>query len=172
MQASLPPGETLSVPFVVRTDLAWLRDLRYRWEALGNAWNQWVLGYNAQRQAELFKRLGMPDADWRTLVSLMAIAGGLWLAWLGWRYRARRPQRDALDKLWQRFCQRLARAGLPRFGWEGPQDYIRRASTHWPAQADTLQGIADHYTRMRYGPGILDAERMQQLRQLIDRFRP
>lgn len=172
LQSSLPPGESLSVPFVVRTDLAWLRDLRYRWEAVGNAWNQWVLGYNAQRQADLLKRLGLPDTDWRQLVAFMAVAAGLWFAWLGWRYRVRRTPRDALDKLWLRFCQRLARAGLPRQSWEGPLDYIRRASTRWPAQADTLQGIADHYTHMRYGHGGPDADRMLQLRQLIDRFRP
>ena len=35
-----------------RTTLAWLRALRYNWDALANKWNQWVLGYNPERQRE------------------------------------------------------------------------------------------------------------------------
>ena len=43
--------------------LAWIRSLRLNWEALDNAWNQWVLSYSPQRQRALLSLLGLaPDA--------------------------------------------------------------------------------------------------------------
>ena len=57
LAAAVPAGDPL--PLLMRADLAWLRDLRYRWDAVTNAWNQWVLGYNPERQRELLRRLGM-----------------------------------------------------------------------------------------------------------------
>jgi transglutaminase-like putative cysteine protease len=54
--AALPAGEPL--PGIIRIDADWLRDLRNRWEAANNTWNQWVLGYNPQRQREVLSRLG------------------------------------------------------------------------------------------------------------------
>ena len=58
------------LPALVRLDNAWLRQLRYRWEAANNAWNLWVLGYNPGRQQELLSRLGL-DPDWRQMASLV-----------------------------------------------------------------------------------------------------
>ena len=39
--------------FLARGDLAWVRELRYRLDAVTNGWNQWVLGYNPRRQRDL-----------------------------------------------------------------------------------------------------------------------
>jgi hypothetical protein len=81
--ADLPAGEP--VPFVARVDLGWLRSLRHQWEAANNAWNQWVLSYDQQKQRELLSRLGMAQPDWRlmtiwlaSLCALFAIALTLW----------------------------------------------------------------------------------------------
>ena len=57
--AAVPAGEAL--PFLARSDLVWLRELRYRLDAVTNGWNQWVLGYNPQRQREALSRLGFRD---------------------------------------------------------------------------------------------------------------
>jgi transglutaminase-like putative cysteine protease len=48
LAAAVPAGDPL--PLLMRVDLAWLRDIRFRWEAVANTWNQWVLGYNPERQ--------------------------------------------------------------------------------------------------------------------------
>jgi hypothetical protein len=50
LAAAVPAGEEL--PFLVRTDLSWLRELRHRLDAVTNGWNQWVLGYNPQKQRD------------------------------------------------------------------------------------------------------------------------
>src|SRR6185369_380651 len=38
------------LPLLMRPELSWLRNVRHRWDALSNTWNQWVLGYNPDRQ--------------------------------------------------------------------------------------------------------------------------
>ncbi|MCH2219257.1 MAG: DUF3488 and transglutaminase-like domain-containing protein, partial [Dechloromonas sp.] len=53
---ALALGEPL--PAIVQLRADWLRNLRYRWEAVNNAWNQHILGYDPQRQRELLSRLG------------------------------------------------------------------------------------------------------------------
>ncbi|OPZ15711.1 MAG: Protein-glutamine gamma-glutamyltransferase [candidate division BRC1 bacterium ADurb.BinA364] len=60
--AALPAGEPLPALIQLRSD--WLRTLQFRWEAINNARNQYVLGYNPQRQREFLSRLGLSDPDW------------------------------------------------------------------------------------------------------------
>ncbi|ATE62479.1 transglutaminase TgpA family protein [Thauera sinica] len=165
LAAALPEGEAL--PLMLRRDLGWLRNLRHRWEALSNAWDQRVLGYNPDRQREFLARLGFGRVDWATLVGLMsgmtvALLGGL-MAWASWQ----RHTRDPLERSWQVFCRRLARAGHPRASWEGPRDYGLRLATALPRQADELTGIANTYARLRYGA----AARRADVRALNRRIR-
>ena len=146
---SLPASDAL--PLAVRNKVAWLRDLRYRWEAIGNAWNQWVLGYNAQRQMELMQSLGIANPDWKLLASLMASSAGLWLLWLVWRHFPKQVKPDALDRSWQRFCRRMARLGLPRESWESPNDYAKRIGVARPHLRERIESIAELYTTYRFG---------------------
>ncbi len=157
---ALPSTDAL--PLAVRNNLAWLRALRYRWEAIGNAWNQWVLGYNAQRQMELMQRLGISNPDWKLLASLMASSAGLWMLWLVWRHFPKRQQLDALDRHWQRFCRKMARMGLAREPWESPGDYATRISAIKPQHATAITDIAEFYAAHRFGktaPTASDAAR-------------
>ncbi|MDB5800484.1 MAG: hypothetical protein JWL63_1423 [Rhodocyclales bacterium] len=170
---SLPASDAL--PLAIRNNMAWLRAMRYRWEALGNAWNQWVLGYNAQRQMELMQRLGISNPDWKLLASLMASSAGLWLLWLVWRHFPKRRKLDALDRNWQRFCRRMARLGLPREPWETPSDYAVRISRAKPQHKDSFASIAEFYATYRFGkasPAAQDiAHQTAQLNELFNRLR-
>ena len=78
LAAALPEGEVR--PLMLRTDLAWLRALRHRWEATSNAWNQWVIGYNSSIQRDLLARLGFGRTDWAALGGAMvgALASRRW----------------------------------------------------------------------------------------------
>lgn len=145
---ALPAGEPL--PALARIDLDWLRQFRYRWEAINNRWNQWVLGYNPDRQRELLRDLGLGEIDWRGMTALLATLSGVLLLaitiWALWR----RPPQDAALRLWLAFCARLARSGLPRHSWEGPQDYAARVARERPALADAVRAAADAYVAARY----------------------
>jgi transglutaminase-like putative cysteine protease len=167
LAAALPAWENL--PLMMRPGLTWLRDLRHRWEALSNTWNQWVLGYNPDRQRELLERIGFARPDWRTLgVLLGASAGALMLLLFAWAF-VHHQRRDPLDRAWAAFCRKLARHGAARHPWEGPVDYGKRLAIAFPRHAASLHDIASRYARLRYGPST-DERDVRELARFIRRL--
>lgn len=167
--AALPEGEPL--PALVRLDSGWLvqlQRLRYRWEAVNNAWNQWVLGYNAERQRETLASLGMADPDWQSMVRAMAaLSGAALLALAGWTL-VRRTRAAPEVRAWQSFCARLARFGIRRAAWEGPLDLAARVARERPDLAPVVDRAAGHFAELRYGTGR--REHLQALRECAKRL--
>jgi len=156
LAAALPYGEAL--PFTLRIRNDWLRSMRLRWEALSNAWNQRVLGYNLDRQRELLSRLGLDHRDTWALAGTLAVGAALlFLGLFAWANR-KRTAADPLDRVWQALSARLTVRGLGRYPWEGPQDYTHRVSSALPELEATLRAIGDDYARLRYGPHPDDAQ--------------
>jgi len=171
LAAAVPSSDPL--PLLTRPELDWLRQARYRWEAVNNAWNQWVLGYDSKKQNALLQKLGLDNPDWKTLASLLAgLGGGLMLAMSAW-VMAQRQRRDPLQTLWQRFSAKLARQGLGRFSWEGPAAYRQRLLTALPRQEQEIRDICALYEALRYGRvGSDHDESLLRLKQAIARFEP
>jgi hypothetical protein len=94
---------------MVQWRAGWVRTLRYRWEAINNAWNQNVLGYNPQRQQALLARLGLPDTDWRSLTMALGTACSLLVAVLMLWALYKRPERDPVIRLWHKALRHLVR---------------------------------------------------------------
>ena len=150
LAAALPADEALPFTLGARND--WARAMRLRWEALSNAWNQRVLGYNPDRQRELLARLGFQRDDaWVLAGILMACAAALMLALFIWANRKRKAE-DALDRAWRRLSKRLASRGLERQPWEGAHDYARRVALAIPELEAAMRAIGENYARLRYGP--------------------
>lgn len=157
------------LPFVIRADLDWLLAARHRWEAVGNAWNQWVLGYDPVRQRHLLGMLGMREANWQQLAAaIFALSSAVIAALLAWVYF--RPRRgDTLDRSWEKLCAILRRRGIVRGVHEGPLDYTRRAAAARPEWASELEQIGGLYARLRYGPpAAQNPEARARLKQLIN----
>lgn len=168
LAAAVPAGEAL--PLAARADLPWLRNLRYRWEAMNNSWNQWVLGYNPERQREVLSRLGMREPDWqRMTVALATLCGLVMLVLVAWALRRRTRVEPALAA-WNRLSRKLARLGLARLAWEGPSDYARRVARQAPRLAPEVGRIAQLYAGLRYGcqADPADLARMKALIAQLD----
>jgi transglutaminase-like putative cysteine protease len=169
LAAAVPRGEPL--PFLTRSEFTWLRTLRFNWEALANYWNQWVLGYNPERQRGLFNRLGMPDTNWQTMAQILFWAvGAVIVAFALWLLRKARP-RDAAQAVWLNFCVKLARRGTARGAAEGPSTFADRAALAHPRAAAHIRAIASLYIDLRYGPEP-DHGGVARLRALVRGFRP
>jgi transglutaminase-like putative cysteine protease len=155
--AALPENESL--PALARFDNSWrasLRFLRYRWEAANNAWDQWVLGYNPERQRETLARFGMSDPDWRGMVSVMGTAAGIVLLAVALWALTRRVASPAEVRAWNGFCARLERFGIRRPPWEGPFDLAERVARERPEIAPLARRAAAHFADLRYGTGRRD----------------
>jgi transglutaminase-like putative cysteine protease len=160
---------------LVDVDLSWLaRNLsrmRYGWDALNNAWNQWVLGYNHERQKELLQRLGLLAFGWQGALAFLFGAIGMVLATVAlYLLRRGRGRPDAVVRLYERYCRKLARVGLGRAPHEGPADFARRVAAARPDLARAGDEITTLYIALRYGAAQADA--LRQLRGAVQRFRP
>ena len=163
--SALPAGEPLPALLTARAE--WVRGLRYRWEAINNAWNQQILGYDPQRQRELFSRLGVANPDWQTLTSLLAgVIGVLMIALAAWTFH-HRPRSDPALRLWQQALRRIARSQVNYAPWEAPLALQRRIEIERPDLAPAFGAVIEAYLASRYSatPGDL-----QPLREAIARL--
>lgn len=162
---ALPFGEPL--PGVVQWRADWIRTLRFRWEALNNAWNQQVLGYDPERQRQLLARLGLPDADWRSLAIALGLACGILAAGLLAWATIHRPRCDPALALWHKALRQLARSQVDYAPWEPPLALAERLGQQRPELADAFQAVVNAYIAARYGkPG----SNLETLRDAVARF--
>jgi transglutaminase-like putative cysteine protease len=158
------------IPSLIAADkLGVLSSLRFAWDAVNSRWNQWVLGYNVERQRQFLSGLGLEVRDWKRLVLWLTVAtlavGGL--VGLGLVLRDLPARRDPAVVAWDRFCRKLAARGLARQPWEGPMDYLARIEAEKPAVAEDASEITARYVEARYGEGLT----RQELRELLSRVR-
>jgi protein-glutamine gamma-glutamyltransferase len=150
-----------------------LQQTRFNWDAVGNAWNQWVLAYNADRQSGLLSGLGIERIDWQTLTIALIVMFGAVLAGIGALTLFRRIKVDPVVLQYEKACALLARAvhggsasylrrtlstevdEVARKPAEGSHAYLERIQGRLPAmlraRAQTAFAI---YEELRYGrPG-------------------
>lgn len=166
---ALPAGEPIAP--LMRADLQWLRKMYLRWDAVNNRWNQWVLGYDQQRQMALLSRLAGSQVSWQDMIiGLFATVSGAVLAIAGFMlYRKKRI--DVLQGMYARFQRKLAKAGVSRHPNEGPLDFGKRAAGLLPKQAKAILDITLNYAHLRYG-NIKETHQIEALRHQIRNFRP
>ncbi|MDD5056238.1 MAG: DUF3488 and transglutaminase-like domain-containing protein [Sideroxydans sp.] len=150
LRAALP--DSADLPFFMRTQSPLLLKLRFNLDALTNQWNQWVLGYNTERQFAFLTRLGMEEVSWQNMALDMlagvALLTGIFTLWLLRRMLPK--QADAVQTAWLKLCRKLEKAGLPRAAHEGARDYAARVAVARPELAAPLHDIAARYVSLRY----------------------
>ncbi len=163
--------EAGALPAIISGQFPLMQQLQLRWDWVNQNWYEWVLAYGPDLQKSFLSKLGL--ADWTRMILALTVLSTLFLAILGaaflWQSQRKAPV-DAVQGLWLRFCQQLARAGVVRGAHEGPQDFMRRAVAALPDRQDDIQFITQCYVRLRYTnekPNRL----LPLLRQRIRKFR-
>ena len=147
---ALPAGEAL--PLFLRNPSPWMKQLRFSWDSFNNNWNQWVLGYDQERQVSFFARLGFGILSWQDLgVYLIIGIGGVFALLAAFTLRRRYVVRSKVERAYAHFCRRLERAGLVRAPAEGPLDFAQRAKAARPDLAPRIEAITRLYVALRYG---------------------
>jgi hypothetical protein len=84
----------------------------------------------------------------------------VWLAWITGTLRrsVARVKPDRLARAWLRATRKLERVTTPRLASEGAMNYAQRVAASDPRLAATVQALAAHYTRLRFGPSAEEAE--------------
>ncbi|HWT28093.1 MAG TPA: DUF4129 domain-containing protein, partial [Methylophilaceae bacterium] len=157
-------------PVFARKDYPLLRKLYLNWDAVNNGWNQWVLGYDQEKQMALLNRLTGSDLSWQDLViGLVLSLATVGLILSAFLLRGKRRILDPVQRLYVQFLRKLERAGLKRLAHEGPQDFGHRAARRLPDRAKEIEAITQAYTGIRYRSNI-SAEALAALRHMIKAF--
>ncbi len=137
-------------------------------------WNDFVLGYNAQRQQRLLDPFGMDNLGLRGLILIFAAIAGLALAWMAWLIARGERERDPLLRAWRRLGARYVRIGQGRLTHEPAQAWAERAGADVPRAGQQLRSLSERFSNARYAEagksGANDA--LRSLLQDIDAHRP
>jgi hypothetical protein len=146
-------GASESVPDRLLREFAWLRELRFAWDAINTLWRERVVEFNQQSQMRLLEWLGFAQADWRALGLLLTIGVVVVLVILGAQLSRELllRQADPVQLAYARFCRRLAGRGLQRRAYEAPSDFAARVRSERPDLAQDTEAITRMYLELRYG---------------------
>ena len=129
---------------------------------LRRGWNDFVLGFDADRQARMLRPLGIDRLDGVRLGLLFTVAALLALLWMIWLSRRGERQPDPVLRAWHALDRRYRRVGLGREPHESALDWAERVRRARPSDDDTLWGLSQRFSDWRYAasqPGAAQARR-------------
>ncbi|MFP3980714.1 MAG: DUF3488 and DUF4129 domain-containing transglutaminase family protein [Desulfobacterales bacterium] len=176
-QGALPPGE-LSGGFTGKylgPVQSLIEQVQWGWDALSLQWEAWFHGYSREEQRALLEKLGIYWRSWMGMLTALVFGLGLVAGITGlyavMQFRRPRARKDPVSKYYEKFCRKLARAGLSRPAGMGPKDYAAFAANRRPELREEVETISDLYIRMRYG-GDTHWETRKQFIAQVRRFKP
>lgn len=116
-----------------------------------NGWNAFVLGFDANRQARLFRGLGVEHIAPEALLIAFALVAVLALGATVWLLGRDVRERDPLLRAWRRVGRRYAKLGLGRAAHESALDWTQRVHRARAGGDDALQALGARFSRWRYG---------------------
>ena len=117
---------------------------------LRRGWNDFVLGFDAKRQRQLLRPLGLRDIDSGRLVGLFVGAASLALLWMAWLTARAERERDPVLRAWHRLVARYARLGFGRASHEPAGAWAERVSLARPDLAGELRRLILRFNKWRY----------------------
>jgi transglutaminase-like putative cysteine protease len=153
----------------------WMDMMQMSWEAVNIRWNMWFMGFSAEDQMALMKRLGISmgrQGGWIVVMVLPALFIVVFIlsGRLG-RLVRKRPSGDQALKIYSRFLKKTARAGLPKAPHQGPLAYAGSVSRKAPELKRDVEKITGLYIGLRYGCETGDSP-LKQFRRRVRQFRP
>ncbi|MGO4220867.1 DUF3488 and DUF4129 domain-containing transglutaminase family protein [Lysobacter sp. TAF61] len=135
-------------------------------------WNDFVLGFNAQRQQRLLRPLGIERIDDRTLVLLMMLAVALGLLWMVWFSRRNEREPDPMLRAWHALARRYRHLDLERYPDEPAGRWAERVAATRPELADELRILSQRFSDWRYADGEPGGRSTRALTQALRAHRP
>ena len=136
-------------------------NVRFIWQTLSYEWDTRLLAFDADVQDVLLASMGIASRGSIFLaLEILLVAIALLAIYFAWMQLRTRSRVDRVKALYEYFCRKIARLGVPRDPCEGPLDFARRAAQSLPNESNRIRQIADTYVLLRYAPqpapGMLD----------------
>ena len=133
---------------------SWLSRIAQYWDGANTWWRERVVTFNLRSQMQILEKLGIDSPNWRHLGWAFAAGLLLWMAWVAGTLRRSVPREkpDRIARAWLAATRKLEKVAAPRAPDEGALSYARRIAVSNPDLAERVTSVAEHYTRLRFGP--------------------
>jgi transglutaminase-like putative cysteine protease len=138
---------------------------------LRRGWNDFVLGFDANRQRNLLRALHLGADGDRALLLAFAAAALLALAWMAWRVAREQRERDPVLRAWRGLEKRYARRGSGRAPHEPAMAWARRLNGSSP-EPSPLLALTTRFAEWRYALRQRDPRRARELVRDLRAHRP
>ena len=126
-------------------------NVRFIWQTLSYEWDTRLLAFDADVQDVLLTSMGIASRGPVFLVvQILLVAIALLAIYFAWMQLRTRSRVDRVKALYEHFCRKIARLGVPRDPCEGPLNFTRRAAQSLPNESNHIRQIADTYILLRY----------------------
>lgn len=169
LDAALNPDEVR--PLYMQLDVGLIKQFKQYWDAIDNSWKQWIIAYNAEKQEAFLSTLFNQKINLYHIVLIMMISLScitLLISLLMLRPVRRHPK-DPAQKLYETFCKKMARKGLEKHRYEGPEDFSYRVKAMIPAQKDKIDFFIKLYINARYR-SQQNKQQIEKMKQLVKGF--
>lgn len=149
-----------------------LNDIRMRWSAMNNSWNQWVLNYSQLKQKSLLESLGLDKLDWSQLMGVLFLSGSILIAIMALPLLRHRTRISPVDQVYSSFISKLSKMSLNTKSHEGPQAVLARMQTHFvQPQQESIMQFMKYYIAYKYGKNPPnETEVVQELKTILKRI--
>jgi hypothetical protein len=149
--------------------------IRMAWDAIGNQWNNWVMGYTLVRQKTLLAVLGFDTGGRMGLLLPLLVTVGL-IGLIAGIYAARflkiaAVRDDDVRRTYRLFCSKLAHVGLVRTPGQGPLDFAAVVSSTRQDLKGRVETIVALSIRLRYD-GRVGSEDLKRSKLAVRQFKP
>ena len=139
---------------------------------LRRGWNDFVLGFNADRQSRMLRKLGIDRLGAGTLALLFAVVALAALGWMLWWLRRGERESDPLLRAWHRISRQYARLGLARNVEEPAAEWAARIARSRPGDSVMITSVATKFVQARYGAESWSKSDIRELIVAMRRARP
>lgn len=150
--------ESSKLPSLLISESSFLRNAAFLYDSFQNSWNQWVIGFDQNKQHDLLKSLGLEKATASNLILLLVSCLTITGLIVGWFLLTHNSiEKDRVQHYYNLFCLKLQRQGIQRKLNEGPVDFENRINQERTLSEKTKKDmtfIFKAYRTLHYGnPG-------------------
>lgn len=137
--------------------LSWMKNAKQLWSGIDYSWQRWVINYSTVNQSKFLSSLGINNissmVQW--LIASIALITCI-LAWTIFKTRQTKIAEELI--LYQRYCKKLAKAGVYKKIGETAKDFASRVQKQRPDIAEEVEKITAVFLRLRYEQNLAEED--------------
>jgi transglutaminase-like putative cysteine protease len=166
-------AEIDALPMFVRPGAQWLKNAYFSWDNLNNNWNQWVLGYDNQKQLDFLEKLSGKDLSITDIaIWMIAMMLTTMLIMAAFLLKKESLKLTPVQRVYAKHIKQLENLGVHKYPSEGALDFAYRAAKVIPNHAAIILEIATLYNALRYNSQKTPKQNLQLLKDRIQDFNP